>query len=184
MALTGAWISWTLAATALAWPPAQAAAILRIANAAKSWVPNPNLDGSTAFFEGAASLEGTPDQGGIILAADNPALPPAQAFCDRVHALLAEVEFLARSPALERARQAARKNDLFVKNTVDQQFPWEAAVNSRCVPATLEGPPTWQLVFGHLQGGVAVPLRGRTTVTPSVVLEGIGYERRPVTRSE
>jgi hypothetical protein len=91
--------------------------------------------------------------------------------------LLSPVETFANKAVSDTISEAVKRNDAFVKNVFDQEFPWEGLINGHLVKGTLSTPPTWQLIIGHIQGGMAVPMRGKTTVTPSFVFEALGYEK-------
>jgi len=168
---------WNPDAARTGWTQAEITAMIHIAMISSYWEPVERLDGSCLFFRNGESLSGTNHHDGIVLAGPAPAFSKALDGCKSMHSALNPVEDYSRGGALEAALKAAKRHDLFIQNTFDQEFPWEALINSAWAKGTQDRPPTWQFIFGHIQGGIAVPVRGKTTVTPSFILEGIGYER-------
>jgi len=163
---------------------AERQAILELASEAMRWHPvegNPGPDRKppdTHFFFPVSILGNESSYAqDLILTSSDQGLGPAKTFFRNMFDLLSPIETFANNAVSDSISKAVKRNDAFVKNVFDHEFPWEGLINGYLVKGTLSTPPTWQLIIGHIQGGMAVPMRGKTTVTPSFVLEGLGYEK-------
>jgi len=158
-----------------------AAAAGLIASSTPQWETRTDPRGNMVFFQASSVLVDSEWWNGVRIPL---AGMEGREFLKRLRVFCEEVEsfrsaFAKKFQELSRveAEKASARSNAFIQKVFNRQFPWEAWLNTHWAPGTLREPPQHQFILGHLHGGLVVATQGKTTTTPTVLLEVFGWER-------
>jgi len=159
---------------------ATALAAWRIACSTPQWETRTDPKGRIVFFQASSTLIDSEWGLGVrVPVADvegRELLKRLRSFCEEVEAFRYAFSKAFQEISQKEAQKASARSDAFIQKVFNRQFPWEAWLNSYWAPGSLKEPPQHQFILGHLHGGLQLTTRGKSTATPTVLLEVFGWE--------